>query len=111
MLFNMIVYHFRMFTIRSYNLTEGFDESLRSSVDYDLYLKISSISNTIHINKIVYERTLHEKNISKLNPIEQNKNKYKSLKNNISSIIELTHLDDIDIKEIKNSTLVSIKLK
>ena len=111
MLIQMIVHHFRMFTMRSYRLAGGCNENLKSSIDYDLYLKISSISKTIHINKIVYERTIHDNNISRINLSEQNKNKYLSIKNNSDEIIDKGSDEKLDIKEIKNSSLVKINLK
>ncbi|HCN8817456.1 TPA: glycosyltransferase, partial [Escherichia coli] len=36
----MICHHFRMFTARAWNLTEGFNESISNAVDYDMYLKL-----------------------------------------------------------------------
>jgi len=111
MLIQMIVHHFRMFSIRSYNLAGGCDERLKSSIDYDLYLKISNVSKTVHINKILYERTLHKTNISRTQFAQQNKNKYNSINNNKNEIFNKRDHEEIEITEIENSPLVKIKLK
>lgn len=60
----MIAHHFRMFTARSWHLTEGFDESITNAVDYDMYLKLSEVGPFKHINKISYNRVLHGENTS-----------------------------------------------
>ncbi|HCN7469013.1 TPA: glycosyltransferase, partial [Escherichia coli] len=60
----MICHHFRMFTARAWNLTEGFNESISNAVDYDMYLKLSEVGPFKHINKICYNRVLHGENTS-----------------------------------------------
>jgi len=61
---SMICHHFRMFTIRAWNLTAGFDEQITNAVDYDMYLKLSEVGPFKHINKICYNRVLHGENTS-----------------------------------------------
>ncbi len=60
----MIAHHFRMFTARAWNLTDGFDENITNAVDYDMYLKLSEVGPFKHINKISYNRVLHGENTS-----------------------------------------------
>ena len=60
----MIVHHFRMFTMRAWNLTTGFDEDIENAVDYDMFLKLSEVGKFKHINKICYNRVLHGENTS-----------------------------------------------
>ena len=60
----MIVHHFRMFTARAWNLTDGFDSNITNAVDYDIYLKLSEVGPFKHINKICYNRVLHGDNTS-----------------------------------------------
>ncbi len=60
----MICHHFRMFSARAWNLTEGFDEKITNAVDYDIYLKLSEVGPFKHINKICYNRVLHGENTS-----------------------------------------------
>ncbi|WP_214000004.1 hypothetical protein [Arsukibacterium sp.] len=60
----MICHHFRMFTVRAWNLTTGFDEKITNAVDYDMYLKLSEVGPFKHINKICYNRVLHGENTS-----------------------------------------------
>lgn len=72
----MIAHHFRMFTIRAWNLTEGFDEKITNAVDYDMYLKLSEVGAFKHLNKIAYNRVLHGENTSIRKKKEQKKNHY-----------------------------------
>lgn len=60
----MIVHHFRMFSIRAWNLTKGFNENISNAVDFDMYLKLSEVGKFKHINKICYNRVLHGNNTS-----------------------------------------------
>ena len=60
----MICHHFRMFTVRAWNLTGGFNEKISNAVDYDIYLKLSEVGPFKHINKICYNRVLHGNNTS-----------------------------------------------
>jgi chondroitin synthase len=60
----MILHHFRMFTIRAWNLTNGFDENITNAVDYDMFLKLSEVGEFKHLNKIAYNRVLHGNNTS-----------------------------------------------
>ncbi|MGM0767999.1 MAG: glycosyltransferase [Pseudomonadota bacterium] len=61
---SMICHHFRMFTVRAWNLTEGFDEKIANAVDYDIYLKLSEVGMFKHLNCISYNRVLHGNNTS-----------------------------------------------
>lgn len=72
----MIAHHFRMFTTRAWNLTEGFSQSITNAVDYDMYLKLSEIGPFKHINKITYNRVLHGENTSIKNLDAQKKNHF-----------------------------------
>jgi chondroitin synthase len=72
----MIAHHFRMFTARAWNLTEGFKESIVNAIDYDMYLKLSEIGPFKHINKISYNRVLHGENTSIKNIDIQKKNHF-----------------------------------
>lgn len=60
----MIAHHFRMFTVRAWWQTGGFDESIVNAVDYDIYLKLSEVGQFLHVNKIGYNRVLHGDNTS-----------------------------------------------
>lgn len=60
----MIVHHFRMFTVRGWNLVGGFDEEIVNAVDYDFYLKLSEVGSFRHVNRICYNRVLHGENTS-----------------------------------------------
>ena len=60
----MIIHHFRMFRKRDWRRTTGFDETLVNAVDFDFFLKLSEISDFKHVNKVLYEYRVHDKNTS-----------------------------------------------
>lgn len=79
----MIIHHFRMFTIRSWNLTDGFDEQMSNAIDYDMFLKLSEVGKFKHINKICYNRLLHGENTSIKNLSIQKKNHFLAVNNSL----------------------------
>ena len=88
----MIAHHFRMFTIRAWNMTNGFNEVITNAVDYDMYLQLSEVGPFKHLNKISYNRVLHGENTSIKNLGKQKINHFlvvnKSLsRQNIQSIL------------------------
>ncbi|HGY7807987.1 TPA: glycosyltransferase, partial [Escherichia coli] len=80
----MICHHFRMFTARAWNLTEGFNESISNAVDYDMYLKLSEVGPFKHINKICYNRVLHGENTSIKKLDIQKENHFKVVNESLS---------------------------
>jgi chondroitin synthase len=76
---SMIAHHFRMFSVRAWHMTEGFDESIENAVDYDMYLKLSEVGPFKHINKICYNRVLHGENTTVKKPEIQKVNHFKSI--------------------------------
>lgn len=74
MLTAMIAHHFRIFKKRYWHRTIGFNERIRNAVDYDMYLKLTEVSNAVHLNIVGYRRRLHGQNTSLLNFEEQMKN-------------------------------------
>ncbi|MCW8127955.1 glycosyltransferase family 2 protein [Microbulbifer halophilus] len=73
----MICHHFRMFTMRAWNLTSGFSEEIENAVDYDMYLKLSEVGPFKHINRICYNRVLHGDNTSIKKLAVQKENHFK----------------------------------
>lgn len=96
----MIAHHFRMFTMRAWNLTAGFDESIANAVDYDMYLKLSEVGPFKHLNKICYNRVLHGENtsIKKLGAQKQNHFKVinKSLERQKVASVQLIAVNEQD---------------
>ncbi|MEK8020758.1 MAG: glycosyltransferase, partial [Candidatus Parabeggiatoa sp.] len=64
MMQGMIVSAFRLFRKRDWMRTEGFDESLSSAVDYDMFMKLSEIGHIHPINQIMYTYRWHDNNVS-----------------------------------------------
>jgi len=61
---DMIVQHFRMYRKRDWMRTSGFDESMESAVDFDMFLKLSEICSFYHTRKILYGYRWHGENTS-----------------------------------------------
>ncbi|HDY1987386.1 TPA: glycosyltransferase [Escherichia coli] len=95
----MICHHFRMFTARAWNLTEGFNESISNAVDYDMYLKLSEVGPFKHINKICYNRVLHGENMSIKKLDIQKENHFKVVNESLSRL---------GIKKYKYSPLTNL---
>jgi glycosyltransferase involved in cell wall biosynthesis/lipopolysaccharide biosynthesis regulator YciM len=64
MMQGMIVSAFRMFRKRDWMRTEGFDESLNSAVDYDMFMKLSEVGYIHPIDQIMYTYRWHDDNVS-----------------------------------------------
>jgi chondroitin synthase len=92
----MILHHFRMFTARAWNLTEGFNEEISNAVDYDIYLKLSDIGLFKHINKISYNRVLHGENTSITQLGVQKKNHFRV----VSDYLKRNNIDHIEYKPL-----------
>jgi len=64
MLVSMIATHFRLFRKCDWMRTEGFDESLRNAVDYDMFQKLSEVTSFAHLPVVTYQYRLHGENTS-----------------------------------------------
>lgn len=60
----MIVGHFRMFKSKYWYRIENIDEDLLAAVDYDLFLKLSTVCNFYHLRKVLYRYRKHDFNIT-----------------------------------------------
>lgn len=69
-----ITTHPRMFRARDYYRTRGFDPALRSSIDFDIYLRLARVGRVHHVGKILYRHRWHGDNMSVLMRGEQQKN-------------------------------------
>ncbi|MCJ7934316.1 MAG: glycosyltransferase [Chryseobacterium sp.] len=78
---NFNVAHFFTFKRKIYTTTEKIDETLTSSVDQDLYLKLHEKGNLFFINKSLYLYRLHAQGIS------QNKRKKEKLYKNWHTVL------------------------
>lgn len=67
----MIFHHFRLFRKQYWSRTEGFNESIKNAVDYDIYLKLMEKAEVFHVNRRAYVRRLHGSNTSLMHYPEQ----------------------------------------
>lgn len=77
MMLTSIAHHFRMFRRQTWARTEGFREDIVNGVDYDIFLKMSEVSEFRHVEEILYERRWHGDNTSYVNEAFQTTNTYR----------------------------------
>ena len=70
----MIIHHFRMFRKRDWRRSFGFDINLKNAVDFDFFLKLSEVSDFLHVDDVLYEYRLHGSNTSVAHMNEQDTN-------------------------------------
>ena len=49
-----MIHHFRLFRARDWWRTTGFAEDLTNAVDYDMFLKLSEVTELEHLHKWSY---------------------------------------------------------
>jgi chondroitin synthase len=59
-----IVHHFRMFRARDWWRTQGFATDIKNAVDYDMFLKMSEVTEMKHVREWSYVYRIHEKSTS-----------------------------------------------
>jgi chondroitin synthase len=74
----------RMFRLRDFRRTSGYDEVLENAVDYDFFLKLSEISDGYHLQKSLYLYRKHGKNTSDIKTQAQTTNSQIAISNSIT---------------------------
>ncbi|MEC7462579.1 MAG: glycosyltransferase [Candidatus Thermoplasmatota archaeon] len=77
MLYGMIVHHPRLFRKRDWAKVGGFSEKIINAVDYDFFQKLSEVGKIEHIDKVLYNYTVHQKSTSVSKSELQTKNTFK----------------------------------
>lgn len=109
---SMICHPFRMFTIRAWSCTKGFDENLLNAVDYDMYLQLSEVGPFKHINAVSYNRTLHAENTSIKHSEEQRANHIRAVNASLlrQGILEYEYDLASEVNEnVKTPVFVSVR--
>ena len=75
----MMVHHPRMFRMRDYRRITGFDVELSNAVDYDLFLKISEVTDGYHLQTLLYLYRQHKENTSRVNTKVQDTNTHTAM--------------------------------
>jgi chondroitin synthase len=76
LLTKMIVHHFRFFKKRDFMRTDGFDETIKNAVDYDMMLKLSEVGNVKHLNRVLYQYRRHSEMTSVTDTSLQDRNNF-----------------------------------
>ena len=84
MLSTMIVHHFRFFKKDAWKHIGGFNESIKASVDYDFFLRMSLELPFYHLNKVLYRYRINPKSISHSHYQVQTQNQYQAVKRALS---------------------------
>jgi chondroitin synthase len=74
LLHSMIVHHFRLFRARDWYRTVGFAEDIRNAVDYDMFLKMSDVTEMVHVEERVYRYRIHDTSTSRKHQSTQYRN-------------------------------------
>lgn len=64
LMFGCIVHHFRMFRARDWWRTEGFAVDMKNAVDYDMFLKLSEVTEMKHVREWSYVYRIHDESTS-----------------------------------------------
>ena len=67
MVLTSIAHHFRMFRRQAWERTDKFREDIANGIDYDIFLKMSEVTEFRHIDEILYQRRWHGENTSHVN--------------------------------------------
>ena len=59
-----IVHHFRMFRARDWWRTDGFAVDMKNAVDYDMFLKMSEVTEMAHVKEWTYVYRIHDSSTS-----------------------------------------------
>jgi chondroitin synthase len=74
LLHRMDVHHFRLFRARDWYRTVGFAEDIRNAVDYDMFLKMSEVTDMVHVEERVYRYRIHDRSTSRKHRSTQYRN-------------------------------------
>ncbi len=64
LMFGCIVHHFRLFRARDWWRTEGFARDLTNAVDFDMFLKMSDVTEMRHVEEWTYVYRIHDASTS-----------------------------------------------
>jgi chondroitin synthase len=84
LLTKMIVHHFRFFRKRDFMRTNGFDETIKNAVDYDMMLKLAEVGEVKHLNKVLYQYRRHSEMTTVIHNNEQSKNNFLCINNSLN---------------------------
>ena len=78
-----IVHHFRMFRARDWWRTDGFATDIKNAVDFDMFLKLSEITEIKHVKEWTYVYRIHEESTSISESSEQIRNHFIAVERSI----------------------------
>ncbi|MED5350298.1 MAG: glycosyltransferase [Candidatus Thermoplasmatota archaeon] len=64
LMFGCIIHHFRFFRARDWWRTQGFATDITNAVDFDMFLKMASITEMVHVKEWSYVYRIHEESTS-----------------------------------------------
>lgn len=86
LMFGCIVHHFRLFRARDWWRTEGFARDLTNAVDFDMFLKMSNVTEMRHVPEWTYVYRIHESSTSISQRETQIRNHFVVLKRHLERI-------------------------
>ncbi|MEL0190388.1 MAG: glycosyltransferase, partial [Candidatus Poseidoniales archaeon] len=64
LMYGCIVHHFRLFRARDWWRTEGFATDITNAIDYDIFLKLSTVTEMVHVPEWTYVYRIHSESTS-----------------------------------------------
>jgi chondroitin synthase len=86
LMFGCIVHHFRLFRARDWWRTDGFARDLTNAVDYDMFLKMSNVTEIKHVPEWTYVYRIHDSSTSIRQRETQIRNHFVVLKRHLNRI-------------------------
>lgn len=86
LMFGCIVHHFRLFRARDWWRTEGFARDLTNAVDFDMFLKLSNVTEMRHVPEWTYVYRIHDSSTSISQKETQIRNHFVVLKRHLKRL-------------------------
>jgi chondroitin synthase len=80
LMFGCIVHHFRLFRARDWWRTDGFATDMTNAIDFDIYLKLSEVTEMKHIQEWTYVYRIHAESTSIKSSEKQIMNHFESIR-------------------------------
>ena len=84
MMYGCIVHHFRFFRARDWWRTDGFASDITNAIDFDMYLKLSEVTEAKHVKEWSYVYRIHDRSTSRSQQDIQFRNHYVAINRSLN---------------------------
>ena len=94
LLVDFMTFHFRLFARSLFDQVGGVEEALQCGIDYDLCLKLSEVTEFLHLPEPLYQYRIHPQSMSKQQRLAQINDSYQAItqaleRRGLSTVFEL----------------------